>query len=167
MPLKEECSNCSQIQADQDFGHDNNTGIESEYSDIFDFELKNKYSNCKMGVEAQKNTTQQDNYTESLKNDSLSKYGRESFDDITCRKISNTEERVKLGKYLAFLICRFGKITNDVWKTFLDRYLSLGNTVKERLANLAYSLAGGYRNIFKAPKHENTQTQYSAISIFD
>lgn len=161
LPLKEECSNRSQTQAVQDLEHDDNTGIESEYSDIFDFELKNKYS-CE---EIKK--TQQDNYTESVKNDSMSTYGRESFDDITSRKISYTEERVKLGKYLAFIICRFGKITNDVWEAFLDRYLSLGNTVKERLANLAYSLAGGYRNIFKAPKHENTQTQYSAISIFD
>ena len=159
--LMEEYPNCIQIQAEKESDGIDTPDLTSEYSDIFDFELKNKYS-CE---EIKK--TQQDNYTESVKNDSMSTYGRESFDDITSRKISYTEERVKLGKYLAFIICRFGKITNDVWEAFLDRYLSLGNTVKERLANLSYSFAGGYRNIFKVSKHENTQTQYSAISIFD
>lgn len=150
-----------EYQAEKESEDIDTPDLTSEYSDIFDFELKNKYS-CE---EIKK--TQQDNYTESVNNDSMSTYGRESFDDITSRKISYTEERVKLGKYLAFIICRFGKITNDVWEAFLDRYLSLGNTVKERLANLSYSFAGGYRNIFKVSKHENTQTQYSAISIFD
>lgn len=159
--LMEEYQVSDETKAEKESDGIDTPDLTSEYSDIFDFELKNKYS-CE---EIKK--TQQDNYTESVKNDSMSTYGRESFDDITSRKISYTEERVKLGKYLAFIICRFGKITNDVWEAFLDRYLSLGNTVKERLANLSYSLAGGYRNIFKVSKHENTQTQYSAISIFD
>lgn len=159
--LMEEYQVSDETKAEKESDGIDTPDLTSEYSDIFDFELKNKYS-CE---EIKK--TQQDNYTESVKNDSMSTYGRESFDDITSRKISYTEERVKLGKYLAFIICRFGKITNDVWEAFLDRYLSLGNTVKERLANLSYSFAGGYRNIFKVSKHENTQTQYSAISIFD
>lgn len=98
---------------------------------------------------------------------SMQMYGRESFDEITTRRISNTEERVKLGKYLAFIIKRFGNITNDLWNTFLDRYLSLSDTLEKRLANLDYSFSGGYSNIFSAPKNEfRPRTQYADINIF-
>ena len=99
---------------------------------------------------------------------SMQMYGRESFDEITTRRISNTEERVKLGKYLAFIIKRFGNITNDLWNTFLDRYLSLSNVLEKRLANLDYSFSGGYSNIFSAPKNEfRSRIQYADISIFE
>lgn len=101
---------------------------------------------------------------------SMQMYGRESFDEITTRKISDHEERVKLGQWLAFLLKRFGFMANSVWEALLDRYLSLGNSAAERLANLAYSLAGGYHNIFLAPKtrKEYKATQkYASINIFE
>lgn len=135
---------------------------QTKYADEPDLQLS------EVNREIEKNQTQYENNTEPVTNDSMSTYGRESFDDITSRKISYTEERVNLGKYLAFIICRFGKITNDMWEAFLNRYLSLSNSVQERLANLAYSLSGGYSNIFPAPKSEcKNETKYAAISMFE
>lgn len=167
--LMEEYPNCIQIQAEKESEDIDTPDLTSKYSEIFDIELKNKYSCEEIKM------TQQDNYTESeIKNSrnscsrSMELYGRESFDEITARKISDSEERVKLGKILAFDIRRHGYITNDSWSAKLDRHLSLSDSVKERLANLDYSLAGGYSNIFSAPKNEfSSKTQYASISIFE
>lgn len=184
-PIDESNSQLKEVSPDCTNNQENNDLV-SKYSEIFDFELKSKYQNSHINHRVKENQTQYENNTKSEKisthqycgqdvngkskscSKSMQMYGRESFDEITTRRISNTEERVKLGKYLAFIIKRFGNITNDLWNTFLDRYLSLSNVLEKRLANLDYSFSGGYSNIFPAPKNEfRSRIQYADISIFE
>lgn len=109
-------------------------------------------------------------YSERSADYSAMNYGRESYDDIIERKVTEKEEQGAIKHYLAYLVSKWGFVTNHWLESLIDYYLSLSYSPKQRKENIKHSLRCNYRTIYPAPDipKENTgpKTKYACVNIF-
>lgn len=109
-------------------------------------------------------------YSERSADYSAKTYGRESYDDIIERKVTEKEEQGAIKHYLAYLVSKWGFVTNHWLESLIDYSLSLSYSPKQRTENIKHSLRCNYRTIYPAPDipKENTgpKTKYACVNIF-
>lgn len=109
-------------------------------------------------------------YSERSADYSAMNYGRESYDDIIERTLTEKEEQGVFKHYLAYLVSKWGFVSNPWLESFLSYHLSLSYSFKQRIENIKHSLRCNYRTIYPAPDipKENTgpKTQYACVNIF-
>ena len=109
-------------------------------------------------------------YSERSADYSAMNYGRESYDDIIERTITEKEEQGAIKHYLAYLVSKCGFVTNHWLESLISYHLSLSYSFKQRIENIKHSLRCNYRTIYPAPdiQKENTgpKTQYACVNIF-
>lgn len=109
-------------------------------------------------------------YSERSADYSAMNYGRESYDDIIERKVTEKEEQGAIKHYLAYLVSKWGFVTNHWLESLIDHSLSLSYSFKQRIENIKHSLRCNYRTIYPAPdiQKENTgpKTKYACVNIF-
>lgn len=109
-------------------------------------------------------------YSERSADYSAMNYGRESYDDIIERTLTEKEEQGVFKHFLAYLISKFGFITNPGLESLISHHLSLSYSPKQRTENIKHSLRCNYRTIYPAPDipKENTgpKTKYACVNIF-
>lgn len=109
-------------------------------------------------------------YSERSADYSAMNYGRESYDDIIERTVTEKEEQGVFKHFLAYLVSKCGFITNYGLESLISHHLSLSYSPKQRTENIKHSLRCNYRTIYPAPDipKENTgpKTQYACVNIF-
>lgn len=109
-------------------------------------------------------------YAERSADYSAMNYGRESYDDIIERTLKEKEEQGVFKHFLAYLVSKFGFITNPGLESLISHHLSLSYSPKQRAENIKHSLRCNYRTIYPAPDipKENTgpKTKYACVNIF-
>lgn len=109
-------------------------------------------------------------YSERSADYSAMNYGRESYDDIIERTLTEKEEQGVFKHFLAYWVSKFGFITNPGLKSLISHHLSLSYSPKQRIENVKHSLRCNYRTIYPAPDipKENTgpKTKYACVNIF-
>lgn len=109
-------------------------------------------------------------YSERSADYSAMNYGRESYDDIIERTLTEKEEQGVFKHYLAYWVSKWGFVSNPWLESFLSYHLSLSYSFKQRIENIKHSLRCNYRTIYPAPdiQKENTgpKTQYACVNIF-
>ena len=109
-------------------------------------------------------------YSERSADYSAMNYGRESYDDIIERTLTEKEEQGVFKHFLAYLVSKFGFITNPGLESLISHHLSLSYSPKQRTENIKHSLRCSYRTIYPAPDipKENTgpKTKYACVNIF-
>lgn len=109
-------------------------------------------------------------YSERSADYSAMTYGRESYDEIIERTVTEKEEQGVFKHYLAYWLSKWGFITNPGLESLLSHYLSLSYSPKQRMENIKHSLRCNYRTIYPAPDipKENTgpKTKYACVNIF-
>lgn len=109
-------------------------------------------------------------YSERSADYSAMNYGRESYDDIIERTITEKEEQGTFKHYLAYLVSKWGFVSNSWLESLISYHLSLSYSFKQRIENIKHSLRCNYRTIYPAPDipKENTgpKTKYACVNIF-
>lgn len=110
-------------------------------------------------------------YSERSADYSAMNHGRESYDDIIQRTVTEKEEQGVFKHFLAYLVSKCGFITNPGLESLISHHLSLSYSPKQRIENIKHSLRCNYRTIYPAPdipkENTGTKTQYACVNIFE
>lgn len=172
LPLKEECSNCTQTLNCQKVEGNKTLEFENTKSEET-YTYQGPAPRIKKAIKKFLGLTKKPDppYKDRPENYSADTYGRESFDQIVDQKIKNIEERNEFKKYMAFKIKKSGgAFTNQMLHDLLKKLDSISNSTEERIDAIKHSLKNCYNSIYPAPetkKEYKLSQYYAAISIFD